>query len=204
MALKLENEFLVDAPIERTWQTLLDLGRVAQCLPGASVEPDGDGSFVGSMRVKLGPVTMSYKGTARVAEIDQSARTATFDVQGKEVRGQGSASATIRNSLVEENGATRVVVETELSVTGRPAQFGRGIMQDVAGSMLADFASCLAEMMSSAAAASTAPHPAEPEPALDLTGAVGGALKKKLVAAAAALVAVVLLAKLLRRGKRRS
>lgn len=153
MALKLENEFVVAAPIEPTWRTLLDLARVAGCLPGATIEPgDEEGSFRGSMRVKLGPVTMDYKGTARIEQIDEAGRVAVFSVQGKETRGQGSASATIRNRLVEEDGSTRVLVETELSVTGRPAQFGRGIMQDVAASMLGDFAKRLSQMMAGASA----------------------------------------------------
>jgi uncharacterized protein len=191
MALKFENEFVVDAPIERTWHTLLDLPRVARCLPGATIEPvSEDGSYQGSMRVKVGPVTMDYKGVATLTELDEAARLATFNVQGKELRGQGTASATIRNSLVAEGDSTRVLVETELSVTGRPAQFGRGIMQDVAGSMLADFAKSLSEMMASeppAAEGSAAARPApavEPEQAkkeaLDLTGHVGGVLRQRL------------------------
>jgi hypothetical protein len=140
------------------------------------------------MKVKLGPVTMNYKGTARLESVDEPTRTAVFAVQGKETRGQGSASATIRNHLVEENGSTRVLVETELSVTGRPAQFGRGIMQDVAASMLGDFSKRLSDLMSDHGAAeaearedevapSAPPAPEEPE-ALR----VGGVLGKVLVA----------------------
>jgi hypothetical protein len=121
--------------------------------------------------------------------MDEAAHVATFNVQGKELRGQGTASATIRNSLVAEGDSTRVLVETELSVTGRPAQFGRGIMQDVAGSMLVDFAKSLSEMMASEPAVEDSAAPAqapavEPEPAkkeaLDLTGHVGGVLRQRL------------------------
>ena len=193
MALKFENEFVVAAPVDATWKTLLDLARVARCLPGATIEPASeDGTYNGSMRVKVGPVTMDYKGVARVDEMDEAAHVAVFNVQGKEVRGQGSASATIRNTLVTEGDSTRVFVETELSVTGRPAQFGRGIMQDVAGSMLGDFAKSLSEMMAAEPQADSAPHseavpePAPPAPgraqkeALDLTGAVGGVLRQRL------------------------
>ena len=174
MALKLENEFVVAAPIEPTWKTLLDLERVAGCLPGATIEPAGEpGTYNGSMRVKLGPVSMSYKGTARLELVDETTHTAVFAVHGKETRGQGSASATIRNHLVAEDGATRVLVETELSVTGRPAQFGRGIMQDVAASMLGDFAKRLSELMAS----EPAPEQAQREPeALEVGGAVGRAV----------------------------
>lgn len=188
MALTFENEFVVAAPVDATWRTLLDLARVARCLPGATIEPvSEDGTYNGSMRVKVGPVTMDYKGVARVAEMDEAAHVAVFNVQGKEVRGQGSASAKIRNTLVAEGDSTRVLVETELSVTGRPAQFGRGIMQDVAGSMLGDFAKSLSEMMAAepetgtatAEAAASEQAPAQKE-ALDLTGAVGGVLRQRL------------------------
>jgi carbon monoxide dehydrogenase subunit G len=184
VALKLENAFVVAAPIEPTWKTLLDLERVAGCLPGATIEAgDEEGTYNGSMRVKLGPVSMNYKGTARVESLDEAAHTAVFAVQGKETRGQGSATATIRNHLVEEGGTTRVLVETELSVTGRPAQFGRGIMQDVAASMLGDFAKRLSEMMAeqgaqpangaASAAASAAPVATQEPAALKVGGVVG-------------------------------
>ncbi len=148
MALRLENEFVVQAGVATVWATLVDLERVAQCLPGATIEPaDGAGAFRGSMRVKLGPVTVDYKGTAKLENVDAVGYTAVFKVQGKETRGQGAASATITNRLVEAGGSTHVSVETDLSVTGRPAQFGRGIMQDVATAMLTDFSRCLSEMM---------------------------------------------------------
>jgi len=181
LALKLENEFVVTSPVEPTWKTLLNLERVAGCLPGATIEPgEEEGTYNGSMRVKLGPVSMNYKGTARLESVDGSAYTAVFAVQGKETRGQGSAMATIRNQLVEENGSTRVLVETELSVTGRPAQFGRGIMQDVAASILSDFAKRLSEMMAADGAqdsetATSAPMAmtSEESKALEVGGALG-------------------------------
>ncbi len=143
--MRLENEFLVDAPVDQTWSTLLDIQRVAQCLPGAALESDGeDGVYRGSMRVKLGPMSLSYKGTARMAEVEEDSHSATIEVTAKEVKGQGTASARIRNHLSPgaERG-TQVTVETDLSITGRPAQFGRGIMEDVAGRMLDDFANRL-------------------------------------------------------------
>lgn len=185
LALKFENEFVVDAPVEQTWKTLLDLERVAGCLPGATIEPpDPDGIYKGAMRVKLGPVSMNYAGTARLETVDEAAHTAVFAVQGKETRGQGSATATIRNRLLSEGGTTRVMVETELSVTGRPAQFGRGIMQDVAGTMLGDFSRRLSALMAEGDAPPTS-SPTEPAPAPAPTGsdapkalAVGGLVGK--------------------------
>jgi uncharacterized protein len=139
--MKLRNEFLIGAPIDQTWDMLLDIQRVAQCLPGAKIEPaDGDGVYRGQMKVRLGPMTVEYQGTARLGDVDEDEHVATIDVKGKEARGQGTASATITNSVAPEGDRTKVVVETDLNVTGRPAQFGRGIMEDVAAKMLDDFA----------------------------------------------------------------
>jgi carbon monoxide dehydrogenase subunit G len=201
MALTLENEFVVEAGLETTWETLLDLPRVAQCLPSASIEPaDDDGSYRGRMTVKLGPVSLTYQGTAVLTEVDEAGRVAAFSVKGKEVRGQGTASATVRNSLTAEGDSTRVRVQTELSVTGRPAQFGRGIMQDVAGKILADFASRLSLEIATPAAPETAAAPIAgpgepqrseagvepggpprtPDDVLDLSGAVGAVLAERI------------------------
>src|SRR5919109_3105811 len=139
--MKLQNEFSVNIPLERAWETLLDIETVAGFLPGAKIEPTGeDGVFQGSMRIKVGPMTVNYEGTARLAAVDEESHTADIEVRAKEAKGQGTAAAVIRNRLVQENGRTRVIAETDLQVTGRQAQFGRGIMQDVAGRMLADFA----------------------------------------------------------------
>jgi carbon monoxide dehydrogenase subunit G len=215
MALKLENTFVVTAPIEPTWRCLLDLPGVAGCLPGATIEPgDEEATFQGSMRVRLGPVTMDYRGVARIAELDEASRTTVLTVQGRETRGQGSASATITNRLAEEDGGTRVTVETELSVTGRPAQFGRGIMQDVASSMLAEFARCLSEKISrgeggeSPAQATAEPAPAaasgERPQALDVTGVVGGVLGRRLARMTGLAALGRLLARLTGRGGRRA
>lgn len=160
--MKLQNEFTVNVPMERAWETLLDIERVAGFLPGAKIEPAGeDGVFHGSMKVKVGPMAVNYEGTARLASVDEQSRTAEIEVRAKEAKGQGTAAATIRNQLFEESGGTRVVAETDLQVTGRQAQFGRGIMQDVAGRMLGDFArrfeSYLAEGGNGAAPSAEAP-----------------------------------------------
>jgi carbon monoxide dehydrogenase subunit G len=175
--MKLQNEFTVNVPIERAWETLLDIETVAGFLPGAKIEPAGeDGVFRGSMKVKVGPMTINYEGTARMAAVDEQARTADIEVRAKEAKGQGTAAAVIRNQLFEEAGGTRVAAETDLQVTGRQAQFGRGIMQDVAGRMLGDFARRFEEHLTApqptaanAGAPSDAPSPAaDPEEALDL------------------------------------
>lgn len=160
--MKLQNEFTVAAPLERTWDLLLDIQRVAQCLPGATIEPADDGVYHGKMKMRLGPMTLDYKGAARLAEVDDDDHVATIDVKGKEARGQGTASATIRNRVEPADGGTRVVVETDLNITGRPAQFGRGIMEDVASRMLGDFAKRLEQELQEepqAAPAQEAPQP---------------------------------------------
>ena len=130
--MKLENEFTVPAPLEQAWAVLLDVERVAPCLPGASVEPGGDdGEYAGTMTIKIGPITSRYKGTVKIERADEEARVAVMRAQAKDARGQGTASATITSSMVEVPDGTRVTVETDLRVTGPAAQFGRGVMQDV-------------------------------------------------------------------------
>jgi len=217
MALKLENEFVVAAGIEPTWAMLLDLSRVASCLPGATVEPgESEGSYRGSMRVKFGPVTVDYKGTAQIEQVDEAGRTVVVTVEGKETRGQGSASARIRNRLTAEDDTTRVQVETELSVTGRPAQFGRGIMQDVSAQILNEFATRLSKLLGEAGAQpdeapasqpeTAAPAPetrAEPAPALDLTHAIRGALAGRIARALGIVALAGFFARLVRRRRRR-
>ena len=177
--MKLDNEFVVAAPLDRTWTTLLDLDRVAGCLPGATLEPStGDGTYRGGMKVKLGPMVVSYDGVARLVDVDEDGFTSTLEVQGKESRGQGTAAARIRNRLEDAGGgSTRVRVETELQVTGRQAQFGRGIMQDVAGRMLEEFAGRLEQLILAGAEADRAPVNGQP------SWAAGGATARPAPAA---------------------
>lgn len=173
-----ENEFVVAAPADRTWTALLDVERVATCLPGATMEPaDAEGAYKGAMRVRVGPMTMSYTGTARIESADPEARIAVFAVDGREVRGQGSAAARITSTLTPEDGGTRVVVGTAMQLSGRAAQFGRGIVQDVAAAMLSDFAVRLSEMLAHEAGETDAPAiteaPAPGAEPLKLTGVLG-------------------------------
>lgn len=139
--MKLTNEFTVAVPLERAWETLLDIERVAGFLPGAKIDPSPEqGIYRGTMRVKVGPMVVNYKGTAQLVHTDDAAHVADIAVQAADTKGQGTASATIRNRLEATDSGTRVIAETDLAITGRQAQFGRGIMQDVAGRMLDDFA----------------------------------------------------------------
>ncbi len=145
--MKLNNEFTVDVPVEDVWNVLLDLERITPCLPGASLtEETGEREYDGAMKVKLGPVTQQYKGTVKIQEADESAHRAVLRADGKDARGQGTASATIISTLHEEgNGSTRVSVETDMQITGRAAQFGQGIQQQVSEKLLGRFADCLEE-----------------------------------------------------------
>lgn len=139
--MKLTNEFTVAVPLEQAWETLLDIERVAGFLPGAKIGPSSnEGVYTGTMRIKVGPMVVNYQGTARLVHTDEAEHVADIAVQAADTKGQGTASATIRNRLEPTAGGTRVIAETDLAITGRQAQFGRGIMQDVAGRMLDDFA----------------------------------------------------------------
>jgi uncharacterized protein len=142
--MKLENEFTINTPVESAWETLLDLERVTPCLPGAALTAQVGDEYEGTMTVKIGPVTAKYNGTVKVAEADESARQAVIRADGKDARGQGTASATITSTLHDEGGgSTRVRVETDMRLTGRVAQFGRGVQQDVATRIMSRFADCL-------------------------------------------------------------
>ena len=147
--MKLENEFTVPAAIDEAWAVLLDVERVAPCLPGAAVDPGGDdGEFNGTMTVKIGPITARYKGTVKIQEADEANRRAVMRAQAKDARGQGTAAATITSTMEEAAEGTKVKVVTDMRVTGPAAQFGRGVMQDVSAKMMRQFAECLASEMS--------------------------------------------------------
>ena len=186
--MKLTNEFVVAATPERTWPTLLDVPRVARALPGASIEPEpADGAYRGTMKVKLGAVTAEYAGTAMIQDVDEDERAVSFRVEARERRGQGTAAATITTRLAPEDGRTRVSVETDLEVTGRQAQLGRGIMQDVAKGVLDRFAQGLERELAGGAEAGLQPAATSDE-ALDLGGAMLGPLRERALVFAAGLV----------------
>src|SRR3954466_1225390 len=166
--MKLENEFTVPASIDQAWAVLLDVPRVAPCLPGATVEEGQgeEGEYKGQMKIKIGPITASYKGTVKIQETDEANHVVAMRAQAKDARGQGTASATITSTMQEAADGTKVSVVTDMRVTGPAAQFGRGVMQDVSAKLMKRFADCLAEQLSGAQApaeeAATAPEP-EPE-----------------------------------------
>ena len=150
--MELQHTFTVPAPVDRAWSTLLDVEGIAPCFPGATLTGvDGDG-FSGTVKVKLGPVSLQYSGKGRFLERDEAARLVVLEANGTDKRGNGTAGATVHARL-EPTGdnETRVVVDTDLKVTGRPAQFGRGVLQDVSGRIIEQFAGCLAARMTASA-----------------------------------------------------
>jgi carbon monoxide dehydrogenase subunit G len=139
-----EHEFTVPVAVDEAWKTLLDVERVAPCMPGATLESVNGDDMTGAVKVKVGPIMMTYHGTAHFDERDESQHLAVISASGRETRGTGTARATVHTQLHDEGDYTRVVVATSLSVTGRPAQFGRGVMQEVGGKLIGQFAQCLA------------------------------------------------------------
>jgi carbon monoxide dehydrogenase subunit G len=149
MAIELENTFTVPVAPEQAWDVLLDVERIAPCMPGASVLSVNGDEIEGQVKVKLGPLSLTYKGTAKFTDKDQANRVITIEATGKEARGAGTASATVQADLkpADGGGSTLVSIHTSLNVTGRPAQFGRSLLPEVSGKLIAQFAANLEAMI---------------------------------------------------------
>jgi carbon monoxide dehydrogenase subunit G len=144
---QLENSFTVPVSVDEAWRVLLDIERIAPCMPGAALDSvDGD-DFTGRVKVKLGPINLTYQGKASFVEKDEAVHRAVIDARGKDQRGNGTAAATVTATLAAEGSITRVDVLTDLNITGRPAQFGRGVMTDVGNKLLGQFADKLAAQL---------------------------------------------------------
>ncbi len=167
--MQLDHEFTVPVPADQAWLVLLDIARIAPCLPGAVIDTVTDEGFAGRVKVKVGPINISYAGHGTFVEKDQAAGRVLIDAAGKETRGSGTAKASIAAQLHDDGASTRVTVQTDLAITGKPAQFGRGVMVDVGNKLLGQFADCLAQRLSEApedtsdAAASSLDAPATEE-----------------------------------------
>jgi carbon monoxide dehydrogenase subunit G len=159
----MENEFTVEAPVEQAWETLLDLERITPCLPGAALEEESGDEYKGTMTIRLGPITQKYNGTVSFEETDEESRRAVLKADGKDARGQGTASATITSTLTEEDAGTKVHVETDMHLTGRAAQFGRGVQQEVATKLINQFAECLEKEIMGENTRDEPEQPTEPE-----------------------------------------
>jgi carbon monoxide dehydrogenase subunit G len=214
--MQISDEFRVTLPVEQAWQVLLDVERIAPCMPGAQLqEVEGD-EYRGIVKVKVGPITAQYKGAARIVEADVDARRIVIRAEGRDTRGQGNAAANVTATLRSEGDATVVGIDTDLQVTGKVAQFGRGVMAEVSSKLLGQFVECLhstvladappSSDVADTAAAPSEPTPAEPTPgqaggvrtidapearAVDLGRVAGGAVAKRLVPVVVGAVVVI-------------
>jgi carbon monoxide dehydrogenase subunit G len=225
--MKIENVFAVPVPVTEAWNVLLDLPRVVPCLPGASLESSDGDEFVGKVKVKLGPVQLTYSGKGRFIERDEPAHRAVIEGAAKD-KGGSTAKALITTTMSDNGDETTVRVVTDLTVTGKPAQFGRGVMQDVSAKLLNQFAANLSAQLTQERTGETSPEPAaapttggQPSrqptaasesstavprssqaDALDLLETAGPALLKRLLPALAALIVAIALISVLRRRAR--
>ena len=169
--MELTNEFAVDLPIDRAWELLTNLERIAPCMPGAQLTGVEGDTYSGLVKIKLGPVTAQYAGTAIFESKDDAAHVGVLRASGRDSHGQGNASALITASLLAEGERTLVSVHTDLTITGKVAQFGRGVILDVSTKLLDQFVGCLESTLASdrnatdAAEAGAAAADAQPEPA---------------------------------------
>ncbi|MEV6906237.1 SRPBCC family protein [Amycolatopsis sp. NPDC051071] len=212
--MRLDHAFTVPAPVDEVWQAVVDPERVAPCLPGATITGVEGDTFKGTVKVKLGPISLLYKGSGEFVEKDADARRVVIKASGKDARGAGTASATVTLTLTEKDGVTHGAVATDLAVTGKPAQFGRGLISEVGGKILDAFADCLSGKL----AAMAEPEPAKPEPqerpplkavkpapqgeAIDLMEYAGESVVKRLAPVLVALAGLLALVAIVRALKR--
>lgn len=161
--MQLEHTFTVPVPIDDAFKVLRDIERVAPCMPGATLDEVQGDEFTGTVKVKVGPMTVQYKGTARFIDVDEEQHSAGIEAHGKEARGSGTAKATIHAYLKELRAdETEVRVHTDLAITGKPAQFGRGVISDIGEKLLGRFADCLASELGRQPEPAPAPGPDTP------------------------------------------
>ena len=208
--MELQHSFSVPVDVDRAWAVLVDIEQVAPCMPGAALDTvDGD-NFTGSVKVRLGPIGLTYKGKARFVEKDETAHRAVIDAQGKDARGNGTAAATVTATLHPQDDGTRVEVTTDLAITGKPAQFGRGVMVDVGNKLIGQFADCLARQLSGPSDAATsaesdtqgatkaATAKSAEAPPIDLVRTAGPAVAKRAVAPLLVLILLIVVLRRLR------
>jgi uncharacterized protein len=181
---ELNNEFRVAVPAAKTWEVLTDVQRVAPCIPGAQLlSVDGD-DFTGAVKVKVGPITVSYKGDASFQEKDTAAQRVVIKASGKETRGSGNAAALVTAQLKDEGSqGTLVSITTDLTISGKAAQFGRGVLADVSTNLIGQFARNLEADLLGGSAASTAASATSASPAASASGAGESVDLLKVVAA---------------------
>jgi carbon monoxide dehydrogenase subunit G len=163
--MEIADSFRVSTPIDDTWKVLLDIEGIAPCLPGAQLQEIEGNEYRGIVKVKVGPITAQYKGTATLAEVDETGHRLVIDASGRDTRGQGNATATIVVTMADDGDGTRVDVVTDLSITGKVAQFGRGVLVDVSSKLMRQFVENLErDVLTTAAGSDTGESVAEPAP----------------------------------------
>ena len=230
--MRLEHEFTVPAGIDTVWGALLDPEWVAPCFPGATLTSASGDEFAGIVKVRLGPISLQYRGSGRFTGTDETAHRTVIEASGTAAGGQGTAMVKVQANLAENGDGTTVTVITDLTVTGRPAQFGRGLIEDVSKRILGQFANCLSNSLgpqeepepppADPSPADPSPAPVQPAPVqparaqptqprpvpppisdeIDLLDVAGGAVAKRTIPAAAALVLLILLIRRLRARRR--
>lgn len=179
----LTHRFTVPIGVAETWEHFGDLAALAECFPGATLTSSDDTSFAGSVKVKLGPIALVYNGAGTFVEKDDEAHRFVVDAKGKDKRGNGTAGAKVTLSMsAGADGGTDVEVLTDLAITGKPAQFGRGVMQDVSDKLLGQFVTCLEQRLAAPEPQSQAPANPEPTPIADAAAATARASVTPLAA----------------------
>jgi carbon monoxide dehydrogenase subunit G len=205
---KLSNEMVINAPADQAWELLTDLGRIAPIMPGAVLEKVEGDQFSGTLSVKIGPIAVKYRGTTRFHELDQAARKVVISARGSDASGQGSVEALITARLTPEGNHTRVLVDTDLNISGRLAQFGRGALADVSARLMTQFVrnldAALIGMPAESGVADAATVASEaPVDSVDLLGVIGPVLARRAApvlagAMAGALVGALAMRRLMR------
>jgi uncharacterized protein len=206
-AMDLTNEFRVPLAVDEAWEVLTDVERIAPCMPGATLEGVEGDEYLGTVKVKVGPMTAQYKGTVRFLERDEAAHKAVLRAEGRETRGQGNAAATITATITADGDGSAVAVVTDLTISGKVAQFGRGVLGDVSSRLMGQFVSCLEKDLAAtmeptvptAAGTHTPPARVEAEP-VDLMATAGAPVAKR----AAPVVALIFLTVWLLRRRRKN
>jgi len=208
---QLEHHFTVPVPAVQAWEALLDVERIAPCMPGATVDSFDGETIEGKVKVKVGPIQVAYAGTAKFVETDAASHRAVIEASARESRGAGTAAATITAVLDDAGSSTDVTVTTDLQITGKPAQFGRGVLADVGDKILGKFADCLAEELARDAPTATQDSDNAPvsslrtapvEDTFDLLDSAGPAVLKRVAPLVGGLILVLVIWRLLvrRRG----
>jgi carbon monoxide dehydrogenase subunit G len=215
--MKLENEFRVSVPIDRAWEVLTDIPLITPCLPGATLTDHDADEYKGKIKIKVGPVTADYSGSAVFVQRDEAARHVEISASGRDSRGSGNASATITADMTTDGDGTKVSITTDLKISGKVAQFGKGMIAEVSTKLIDQFVDCIeqellgeavidlvaAESAAAPGAAAPAVAPVRPRPqqaeALDLMEYAGNSVYKRLIPIAAVIAALIVLRLLLKR-----